>query len=448
MNTKTTIIICVIIALIAWSLIRKAIRNYEDSRKIERWKACWAAKRYPEFFKTVPYRRDLEQAVSTKEFLAAGPEIPTEVFLSALVQYRYIECTQTNSMQNQYGYQSIYAKKNAAKTSVQCDTEVLPVLADLLTRAVSQGVADDIILLYYALCSVNKDVRGKFALDAASEYIRSCGFHIFDSVVSEQHQKWYRIINAVENDTGLDFSEEERQLFRIEGRLSREDFLGTNKSAVGAYDEAQLNGHVLRFYSGPHTYFIDGIRVLSVTQMLKTVDFTYANYGGVSPAVLNRAAARGTALHAEIQDYEEHGTQGHTQEFRNYLRLKQKNNFLVETCEQYIIIYYCGIPICAGRFDLLIKTADGKTAMADIKRTSTYKKDDVTKQINLYRLGYIQTYGRQIEETYCLRLREEVAQFRCVDIDEALAQRLVERYANKLQENAKSYYEMLSEVII
>lgn len=442
MSSKGIVIVSVIAILTAWAFIRKTIRNYEERKKIERWKACWTAKRYSEFFKSVPYRRDLDQVVSMKEFLTAGSEISAESFLTALVQYHFVECKQANPEQKLYGYHNMYAKKDD-KATARCETEILPVLTELLTKAVSMGTVDDVILLYYALSTVNKDVHGSLALAAASDYIRSCGFHIYDSIVSEQYQKWCRIINAVESRGNQDFSEEERKLFQIEGRLTKEDFLSTSKSAVGPYDEVQLNGHILRFYSEPHTYFIDGIRVLSVTQMLKQVDYSYANYTGISPAVLSRAAVRGTALHAEIQNYEEHGTQGYTQEFQNYLKLKRKNNFTVDTCEQYIIVYYCNIPICAGRFDLLIRTSDGKPAMADIKRTSTYKKDDVLKQINLYRMGYIQTYNRPIEEVYCLRLREDVAQFRHVDVDTALAQRLVERYANKLQENAKSYFELL-----
>lgn len=439
MQKKLIIIAAVIVALIIWSMIRKAIQRYKDKKKIERWKSIWATKNYHDFFHEVPFRKDLDQTVDSQEFLAAGCNMSARDFLSALVQYRFIEYDWQDS--SRYGCGgSTYSHKLKTINTLHCSSDVSQTLARLLTCSVNTGVIDEILLLFFALYTVTKDEQSPAALESAAEYIRGRGYHIYDSVISEQNRVWNKIIRSTQDDSNQSFSDAQRMLFQIDGRLSRTDFLCTSEAAVGLYDEVHLNGHVLRFYFGPHLYFVDGIRILSVTQMLKEVDYSYADYAGVSPAVLNRAAAKGTALHAEIQNYEEHGIHGTTQEFSNYLRLKEKNGFSVITCEQYVLICYQSIPVCAGRFDLLIETATGKLAMADIKRTSTYKKDDVTKQINLYRLGYLQTYGGQIEEAYCLRLREEVAQFRPVEVNEQLAYTLLERYVTGLKKNAKSYF--------
>lgn len=443
MRDKLVIIFAAIAILIIWSLIHKAVKHHKEKKKIERWKSIWTSKNYSDFFREVSSRGELDQTVSSKEFLTAGGNMSVQDFLSALVQYRFIECNRQNSAR--YGYNYMYSQKSKTTITISCSSDVSQTLAGLLSRSVKSGIIRDVLLLYFALYAVTKDGQPSEYLKSAVNFIHNNGYHIYDSIVSEQSCAWNKIIGNVQDESNPKFSDAELTLFQIQGNLSRADFLCMNKSAVGPYDEVLLKGHVLRFYPSSHSYFVDGIRILSVTQMLKEVDYSYANYVGVSSSVLNRAAARGTALHAEIQNYEEKGIRGSTQEFFNYIRLKEENGFSVETCEQYVLICYQNVPVCAGRFDLLIKTATGKPAMADIKRTSTYKKDDVTKQINLYRLGYLQTYGGRIDEAYCLRLREDVAQFRPVDVDEQQARTLLERYVTRLQKNAKSYFDYLQE---
>ena len=433
------IILGIVVGLLLLYLIRKAIHEYKEKKKIERWKSIWTSKRYSELFKKVPSKNDLNRVVSTQNFLTAGFSMPVDIFLSALVQYGFIECSRQSSFQMRYSYPTLYPQK----APVCCSADVPPILDKLLLRSVEQGVSEDVLLLFFALHALTEDAQSSVVLKNAAVYIQNCDFRIYDPIISEQRMKWNGIIKLLENSDSVHFSSAELDLFQISGRLSKDDFLCTNKSAVGVYDEVYLNGHVLRFYPCSHTYFVDGIRILSVTQMLKEIDISYANYAGVRPDVLNRAAAKGTALHGEIQNFEEHGTKGTTPEFQNYLMLKQKYGFTVETCEQYVIIYYQNIPVSAGRFDLLLQTSEKQTALADIKRTSTYRKDDVTKQLNLYRLGYIQTYDRPVDEIYCLRLRERVAQFRTVEVDDILTDNLIGRYVSGLRRDAKSYFELL-----
>ena len=72
------IILGIVVGLLLLYLIRKAIHEYKEKKKIERWKSIWSSKRYSEFFKKVPSKNDLNRVVSAQRFLTAGFSMPVD----------------------------------------------------------------------------------------------------------------------------------------------------------------------------------------------------------------------------------------------------------------------------------------------------------------------------------------------------------------------------------
>lgn len=199
------------------------------------------------------------------------------------------------------------------------------------------------------------------------------------------------------------------------------------------YIEKTINGRVLRFYPLPHKYTVDGKPVKTVTEVVKewSIDNGFYEYGGVDPKVLMRAANKGIALHKEIENFELNGIVGQSEEFKNYLKIKKKHQFIPK--ENEIFVYICddeGTPVCAGRLDFTM-FLNKQFGLCDIKRTSTYHIHEVELQLNLYRLGYEQLFDAKIETLYCLRLREDVAEFNKVRLNAKLAKSVVKKYCNQ-----------------
>jgi len=163
-----------------------------------------------------------------------------------------------------------------------------------------------------------------------------------------------------------------------------------------------IRGYQVEFEPIEHKYFVNGKEVPSISQICKLENRDM--YQGVDQATLSRAAVKGVGLHKEIENYEIHDMKGQSLEFQNYLLLKKKYGFVKEMTERIVIIEIDGKVVCAGRFDLLA-TIDGKNILIDFKRTSQIHMDYVTLQLNLYRLGLMQSYGTEINRLMLIRLR-------------------------------------------
>ena len=192
------------------------------------------------------------------------------------------------------------------------------------------------------------------------------------------------------------------------------------------YEVWELPVGTLEYYDEEHLYIFNGEILPSITQILKV---RFGNkYFGISKEVLDKAAEKGTALHKAIQDYEELNFDDITnRELSNYKFLKKHFKWKVEKCEQPIVLFKNGKPIAAGRLDLtvVIKNMFG---ILDIKRTSTFDKEYVTYQTNLYRIGYRQTYGIEAEVVGGIHLREDKRKFYELPINENMAWALIDEY--------------------
>lgn len=188
----------------------------------------------------------------------------------------------------------------------------------------------------------------------------------------------------------------------------------------------EIAGHVLEYIDEIHQYLVDGVCVPSITQILK---IKFGNkYDNVDKKVLEKAAEKGTKVHEAIENFEKWKIDDKCcEELRNYKFLKRQYKFECLDNEVPIILFKDNIPIAAGRLDLVLEI-DKKLGLGDIKRTSVLDKEYLAYQLNLYRIGYYQSYGKKAEFLSGLHLREKVRKFVNLPINEEVAMQLVNDY--------------------
>lgn len=161
----------------------------------------------------------------------------------------------------------------------------------------------------------------------------------------------------------------------------------------------------MEFDTEKHIYYYDGIQLPSVTSLIsKAFPNKYAN---IPKAVLEEASRKGTALHDAIEKYETTGEETDLKELRNYKVVKRLHNFTVKVSEMPVVISVDGVPVVAGRLDMITEQ-DGQIGVEDIKRTSAVDKNALFLQLNWYAIGYEQMTGEKISYLKCLHLREDV----------------------------------------
>nr|DAL31294.1 MAG TPA_asm: Mitochondrial genome maintenance exonuclease 1, DNA complex, DNA exonuclease [Caudoviricetes sp.] len=176
-----------------------------------------------------------------------------------------------------------------------------------------------------------------------------------------------------------------------------------------------INNDVLEYIERTHTYLVNGVVVPSVTQFIKkhSVD----KYKYVAPQLLDRSCQYGNSVHKEIEEFEKYKIDIPTsKELSNYKFLKKVFMFKSLENEIPIIIYdEHGRPLMAGRIDMIVEK-NGMLGIVDIKTTSTLDKEYLAKQLSLYKLGYQQSYHKEVEFLSGLHIRADVRKM--VDIKE------------------------------
>jgi len=177
---------------------------------------------------------------------------------------------------------------------------------------------------------------------------------------------------------------------------------GISESDGALMERWEINNRTLEYDDGTHTYLVDGIIVPSVTQLLNR-KFGH-KYDDVDSGVLRAAAERGTMIHKAVEGYCKSGAFGPVPEVQDFAFLQKYYKFAVEHNELPIILDIAGDTF-AGRLDLILNF-DGVLAVADIKTTSTLDKDYLGHQLNLYRIGAMQSYGFDIQKVFGIHLRD------------------------------------------
>ena len=191
------------------------------------------------------------------------------------------------------------------------------------------------------------------------------------------------------------------------------------------YESWKIAGNVLEFYPETHTYLYDGCMVDSVTQILGV---KYRNdYASVPPAVLDNAAKRGTAVHKAIENYNNSGYDDGSEAVRNFRFLQKQYGFEVLDSELPIVLFKYDMPIACGRLDMTM-LMDGETGIADIKTVSALNKDKIAYQLNLYRIGLMQSYGVDAKFLKIIHLRDGIRKVIDCPVNEGMTWELIERY--------------------
>ena len=137
------------------------------------------------------------------------------------------------------------------------------------------------------------------------------------------------------------------------------------------------------FVAAEHKYYNkDGKELQGVTGILKRRIFM-DEYKGVSQAVLNNAAERGTLIHSRIELFDSMGVGDEMPEVANYKRLLEENNlewvaseYLVSDDEHY-----------ASAIDKVYHpkgTSDDEVELTDIKTTYRFNREYVAWQLSIY----------------------------------------------------------------
>lgn len=161
-----------------------------------------------------------------------------------------------------------------------------------------------------------------------------------------------------------------------------------------------IKGRQLDFIEESHTYFVDGEKVDSVTQILKRL--FPSKYSDINPEVLKRAADRGTQVHRAIEAYCK-GFDDGSNEVKDFKFLQKHYGFVPIENELPIILDF-GNKTYAGRIDLIMKM--NGIVLADIKTTSTLDKNYLGYQLNLYKIGVEQCYDYKIDNLYGIHIKD------------------------------------------
>lgn len=192
-----------------------------------------------------------------------------------------------------------------------------------------------------------------------------------------------------------------------------------------------IKGGTLEYFDDTHTYLYEGLMLPSVSRILGT---KYKNeYASVPPAVLNNAAQRGTAVHKAIENYNNSGYDDGSEAVRNFKFLQKQYGFEVLDSELPLVIFKDDMPIACGRLDMTM-LIDGQTGIADIKTVSALNKEKIAYQLNLYRIGLMQSYGVDAKFLKIIHLRDGIRKVIDSPVNEGMTWELIEKF---LEENEK-----------
>lgn len=195
-----------------------------------------------------------------------------------------------------------------------------------------------------------------------------------------------------------------------------------------------IKGGTLEYFDETHTYLYEGLMLPSVSQIL---GMKYKNeYASVPPAVLNNAAKRGTAVHKAIENYNNSGYDDGSEAVRNFKFLQKQYGFEVLDSELPIVIFKDDMPIACGRLDMTM-LMDGETGIADIKTVSTLNKEKIAYQLNLYRIGLMQSYGVDAKFLKIIHLRDGIRKVIDSPINEGMTWELIEEFLEKEYEKKR-----------
>ena len=160
----------------------------------------------------------------------------------------------------------------------------------------------------------------------------------------------------------------------------------------------------LTFEEREHVYKLNGFTIPSVTTVMKPLSDD--TYGSVDKEVLNRAAARGTAVHNAIENYLNFDIEDIPLEYSGYFdgfkRWKQMHS--VKPIGTEIRLYHKGL-LYAGTADLVAEV-DGKITLVDYKTSASVQDKLCGVQLEAYDKA-LQSHGYAVEQRAILHLKKD-----------------------------------------
>lgn len=193
----------------------------------------------------------------------------------------------------------------------------------------------------------------------------------------------------------------------------------------------EIKGHKVEYDDKTHSYFVDDVEVPSITQIMK-IDFGH-KYDDVDEEVLRNASERGTFIHNVIENYCKTGEMVNVIELKGFRMLQRKHDFDILQNEIPIILFKNGKPIACGRLDCVL-LENGETGLGDIKTTYELDIPYLTEQLNLYKLGYEQSYDEKINFLRGIHLRKTKAEYTKIEMNTDLAYDVINRYFEGVEE--------------
>ena len=164
------------------------------------------------------------------------------------------------------------------------------------------------------------------------------------------------------------------------------------------------------FDSASHTYTLGEKQLSGITSLLDRQLFK-DKYSGVPEEILRKAAERGTAIHEDCELADD-GFGVDSIEVRNYLKLKEDNNLIIEDSE-YLVSDNEHYASC---IDKVYRVDDNTFKLGDIKTTYKLNKEYVMWQLSIYAyLFEMQNQGAKVSSIFAIWLRGETHQI--VELD-------------------------------
>ena len=134
---------------------------------------------------------------------------------------------------------------------------------------------------------------------------------------------------------------------------------------------------MIEFREDTHEYFLDGRKLISVTQLMRKHGLA-PSYDAVPSEILRAKAERGTLIHKEIENYIKRREFGFTNELENFVSHIKKHD-VTPLASEFIVHN----DVVAGTVDMISEEL-GEVVINDFKTTATLHKEAVSWQLSIY----------------------------------------------------------------
>ena len=192
----------------------------------------------------------------------------------------------------------------------------------------------------------------------------------------------------------------------------------------------KISEYDVSFNQVNHAYYVDGVAVASVSDIVD--EMFPRSLGKVDPDILKKAAERGTELRDMIETYERYNQKTYHKEMQGYLALKTQHQFDVLENEVIVLLHHHGVVIAAGTFDMIVRSPYIKgQGIVDVKRAAHIDEKRLTLQLNLYKLGYEQTYKEKINYLKCIHIRNRYHRYLDIPKNKEFTKETLDKYIEK-----------------